>query len=70
MTVDKDKLVRMAEQITANLDYTDDTDRVVAKIADHLGRFWDPRMKSALQEYANEHPEALSPLLRDAVVRL
>ena len=45
MTVNTRKLVKMAEDITANLSYTDDEEVVASKIADHLSRFWDPRMK-------------------------
>ena len=47
MTVDREKLVRMGEQVAANLDYDDDAEGLVARVADHLSRFWDPRMKAA-----------------------
>ncbi len=67
MTVSIDKLLRMAEQITANMNYTDDTKVVAAKVADHLGKFWDERMISALKSYAQNHEEELSPPLRDAI---
>ena len=36
MTVKTDKLVRMAEQISANMAYTDDDHIVATRIADHL----------------------------------
>ena len=67
MTVDAEKLVRMAEQITANMNYTEDEAVVAAKVADHLTRFWDPRMKAALRSYAGKNPAALSALLQAAI---
>lgn len=70
MTVPTDKLLRMAEQITTNMAYTDDTEVVAEKIADHLYRFWDPRMLAALKACNNEQAESLSPALAAAVLRL
>ena len=70
MTVNIDKLLKMAEQITANMSYTDDQDIVAAKVADHLNRFWDPRMKAAIREYAEKHATECSPLLRAAISQL
>lgn len=69
MTVAINKLVRMAEQITANMAFTDDENVVAAKVADHLNRFWDPRMKAAIVSAAAEGCE-LSPVLRLAVEQL
>ncbi len=70
MTVSVDKLKKMAEQITANMAYTDDDSMVAAKVADHLNRFWDPRMKAALREHAATSPADLSPALQEAVTLL
>jgi len=70
MTVNTDKLIRMAEQIAANMAYTDDQAVVAAKIADHLGRFWDPRMLQAIKEQAASEPASLSPVLLAAVTSL
>jgi formate dehydrogenase subunit delta len=71
MTVEAEKLLKMAEQIAANLNYTDDQlavdVKVAAKVGDHLTRFWDPRMKEALRLYADNNPAALSPLLQSAL---
>ena len=36
----------MAEDIAANMSYTDDQELVSRKIADHLDRFWDPRYRN------------------------
>ncbi|MXX29344.1 MAG: formate dehydrogenase subunit delta [Gammaproteobacteria bacterium] len=70
MTVDAAKLVRMAEQITANMAYTDDVELVAARVADHLNRFWDPRMLMALAEVASGDAAQLSPALKAAVRQL
>lgn len=35
----------------------------VAKIADHIGRFWDPRMRTNLRAFAQTDPQALDPLI-------
>ncbi len=70
MTVKVEKLLKMAEQITANMAFTDDQDVVAAKVADHLNRFWDPRMKAAIRAYADGNSAQLSPSLRAAVSQL
>ena len=70
MSVPIDKLLKMGEQITANMAYTDDKVIVAARISDHLGRFWDPRMLEAIKAYREEHPEGLSPELSAAVANL
>jgi formate dehydrogenase subunit delta len=60
----------MAEQVAANLRYDDDHEALVHRVADHLQRFWDPRMKAALKSHvAQENPE-ISDALRAAVARL
>lgn len=40
-----DNLVRMANQIAANLQHEDD---VPSAIAEHIRLFWDPRMKALI----------------------
>ena len=70
MTVKIEKLLKMAEQITANMAFTDDQEVVAAKVADHLNRFWDPRMKAAIKGYARENADQLSPPLQAALSQL
>jgi formate dehydrogenase subunit delta len=41
------KLVLMANQIAANLEREADP---AAAVADHIKRYWDPRMKSLVRE--------------------
>jgi formate dehydrogenase subunit delta len=70
MTVSDQKLIRMAEQISANLNYSDGIDVVAARVAEHINRFWDPRMRTALREYALSHADGLSPAVRLAAALL
>lgn len=70
MTVAVENLLKMAEQITANMAYTDDQAVVAAKVADHLNRFWDPRMRTAIVDFAAAQPNQLSPPLQAAVALL
>lgn len=70
MTVSTRKLVKMAEDITANMSYTDDEEVVASKIADHLTRFWDPRMKEAIISYASMEESELTKPLRLALIKL
>jgi len=70
MTVNTDKLVRMAEQITANMNYGEGTEIVAGKVADHINKFWDVRMRSAFKEYAVEHKDGFSVELETAVSQL
>ena len=51
MAVKIEKLLLMAEQITDNMRFTEDAQQVAEKIADHLNRFWDPRMRGTLKDY-------------------
>ena len=70
MTVNTDKLIRMAEQVATNLHYDDDPEGLVNRVADHLHRFWDPRMKTAIKAYAAQEDVAISDTVRAAVARL
>ncbi|MEP5764295.1 MAG: formate dehydrogenase subunit delta [Halieaceae bacterium] len=70
MTINADKLVRMGEQITDNMRYTDDEAVVAAKVAEHLGKFWDPRMQDAIIRYAAQADAELSKTLRAAIALL
>jgi hypothetical protein len=70
MTVSTEKLTRMAEQITANMNYGEDTEILATKVADHINKFWDERMKSAFKQYANQHKDNLSAELQAAVSKI
>ena len=57
-------LVSMANDIAANLSFQANAD---AKIADHINRFWAPRMRGLLLEYAANEGEGLSDALLPAL---
>jgi formate dehydrogenase subunit delta len=68
--MDVEKLVRMANQIAANLDYGSDKDKVVAAVADHLTRFWTPSMRALVIEGHRKKLIDLSPIAARAVEKL
>lgn len=64
------KLIKMGEQIVANCSFSDDQEIVIDKVADHLQRFWDPRMRTAIKENLASSPDAASEVLREAVNKI
>jgi formate dehydrogenase subunit delta len=68
--MDVEKLVRMANQIAANLDYGQDRAKIVTSVADHLTRFWTPAMRAAIIEGHRQKLLDLSPVAASAVERL
>jgi hypothetical protein len=68
--MDIDKLVRMANQIAANLDYGPDKEKIAAATADHLKRFWNSTMKAAVIEGHGKKLLDLSPVAARAVEML
>lgn len=60
-------LVSMANDIAANLSFHADADE---RIADHIRRFWAPRMRSLLLDYAAGNGEGLSPDMHRALEKL
>lgn len=67
MSVGADKLVRMAEQIAANITVSKDPDEIAARLADHMLRFWDPRMRQTLLSAAGAEGFATSEPVRRAI---
>jgi formate dehydrogenase subunit delta len=64
-----DKLVYMANQI-GKFFASQGEDRAVAGIADHLRKYWDPRMRSTIIDHLGRGGLGLEPLVRQAVVIL
>ena len=60
-------LVSMANDIAVNLSFHGDADE---RIADHINRFWAPRMRSLLLEYASNGGQNLSEHLLPALGKL
>jgi len=59
-----DKLVYMANQIGKFFAHQKH-DQAVASIADHLDKFWDPRMRSGILAHLED--VQLDPLVREAI---
>ena len=60
-------LVSMANDIAANLSFQGDAEE---RIADHINRFWAPRMRKLLLEYAASDGQGLSDALLPALKKL
>ncbi|CDM23012.1 formate dehydrogenase subunit delta [Castellaniella defragrans] len=66
-------LIRLANRIGLFFEAMPDRAAGIDSIADHIRRFWDPRMRRALLDYLGTHPDgqwgdtALSPLCREAI---
>ncbi len=64
-----EKLVMMANQIGAFF-ASQKGDEAVHGVADHLKKYWDPRMLEALFAHAQAGGEGLDPRVRRAVEQL
>jgi len=64
-----DRLVRMANQIGAFF-RTQGRDKAVPGIAEHIRKFWDPRMRAAIMAHLDAGGAGLDPEVRDAVATL
>jgi formate dehydrogenase subunit delta len=64
-----DKLAYMANQIGKFFAHQKH-DAAVAAIADHLEKFWDPRMRRTILSQYDSVSERLDPLVREAIAQL
>lgn len=64
MTVGVDKLLRMAEQIAANISISEDAEDVAQQVTGHLQKFWDPRMRARFVAEAPAHVDHMSPIVK------
>lgn len=62
-----DHLVKMANDIAANLSFQAGSDE---RIADHINRFWAPRMRRLLIKHAADNPGELSDTLLAAIKKV
>lgn len=66
-------LIRQANRIGAFFEAMPDRNVGIAGIADHIQKFWEPRMRTALLSFLERQPDgqsgdvALSPIVLDAV---
>lgn len=61
-----EKLAHMANQIGKFFAHQGE-ERAVISIADHMAKFWEPRMRAALLEYARAGGTGLDPWVLRAV---
>jgi formate dehydrogenase subunit delta len=64
-----DKLIYMANQIGKFFE-AQDKDTASVKIAEHITKFWDPRMRRAIIAHLNSGGAGLDPAARRAVETL
>jgi formate dehydrogenase subunit delta len=64
-----DKLVYMANQI-GKFFTSQGGDEAVAGVAEHLAKFWDPRMRAAIVAHLDAGGVGLDPPVREAVDKL
>jgi formate dehydrogenase subunit delta len=64
-----DKLVYMANQIGRYF-RSQGPDAAIAGTADHIKKFWDPRMRAAIFRHVEAGGQGLEPLVRRAIEQL
>lgn len=64
-----ERLVYMANQI-GKFFASQGADEAVSGTADHLHKFWDPRMRKMILDHAAQGGEGLDPLVKQAVEQL
>lgn len=68
--MDINHLIRLANRIGLFFEAMPDRREAINGIADHLHKFWEPRMRIALLEFVKAHPDgqASPEALRDIVL--
>jgi formate dehydrogenase subunit delta len=61
-----DKLVYMANQI-GTFFKTQDVETASDKVAEHITKFWDPRMRHAIVAHLDAGGASLDPMVRRAI---
>jgi len=68
-------LIRLANRIGYFFEAMPDRSASIDSIADHIRRFWEPRMRAALLDYLHVHPDGqwgdtvLTPICLEAIQR-
>lgn len=63
-------LVKMANQIEAFFKAQTNRDLAIDGVADHIKRFWDPRMRQQIKAHVDTGGEGLGEIAIEAVKRL
>ncbi|WP_122153760.1 formate dehydrogenase subunit delta [Paraburkholderia sp.] len=69
--MDEQNLIEMANRIGEFFDSMPDREEALAGIADHIRRFWEPRMRRALLAAADQPDTgglAISPIVLEALL--
>jgi formate dehydrogenase subunit delta len=64
-----DRLIYMANQI-GKFFQSQGHDKAVSGITDHIRKFWDPGMRSAIEAHLDHGGAGLDPNVRDAIAAL
>jgi formate dehydrogenase subunit delta len=67
--VSPDKLVYMANQI-GKFFVSQGHDKATAGIAEHIAKFWDPRMRATIMAHLDAGGAGLDPAAREAIEKL
>jgi formate dehydrogenase subunit delta len=65
-----ERLVRMANDIGNFFKAEPDHAQAVEGVANHIKRFWDPRMRKEILAYAENGGAGMMELVREAVLKL
>ncbi|RQS20730.1 formate dehydrogenase subunit delta [Burkholderia sp. Bp8998] len=69
--MDNGHLIDMANQIGAFFESMPDREEALSGIADHIRRFWEPRMRrallAALDDPSSAAGQRAAPIVRDAI---
>ncbi|MGK2915751.1 MAG: formate dehydrogenase subunit delta [Porticoccaceae bacterium] len=65
-----DHLIKMINQIAANIPRGSDAQQTAASIASHVTRFWTPKMIRHVCDHVATQGDDLNPLAREAVALL
>ncbi|MBB4933429.1 formate dehydrogenase subunit delta [Lipingzhangella halophila] len=66
MTATTSPQIRMVNDIAVQF-HSRPPEKAVEWIADHIRKFWDPRMRADVRKRAAEQPEEFDPLALEAV---
>jgi formate dehydrogenase subunit delta len=64
------RLVAMANDIAAFFAVEPDPESAADQVANHLKKFWEPRMRTEIRRFLDSGGTGLSPLARRGVERL
>lgn len=65
-----EKLIKMVNEIAANIDPTGGAETAATRTAEHLTRFWALRMRQDIIAYLDCGGEQLTPVARLAIEKL